>query len=71
MTFVYITRPGFFIRTTNINIQKIDYLFLKTYKIAITKFLLQNRLKIFDSLKKLFICQQQHKYGLKKAFFLF
>lgn len=50
----YIIKLGFVIVKISINNQKIDDLFLITYRIAIARFLLQNKIKKFDSLRKHF-----------------
>lgn len=44
MTLVYATKLGLETMTTDVGAQKIDYLLLKTYGMAITGLLLQDRL---------------------------
>lgn len=40
MIFAYTAKPNFVLKTINVNSPKIDSLSLKTYKIALTRFLL-------------------------------
>lgn len=50
----YIIKLGFVIVKISINNQKFDDLFLITYGIAIARFILQNMIKKFDSLREYF-----------------
>lgn len=55
MTLVYIEKLNFIIRKTNVNTQKIDCSTLITYGIAITGFLLQNKLEKVEFFKNIFL----------------
>lgn len=72
ITFIYTTKLGFVTKTTNISTPKIDSLLQKTYKMALARLLLQNKLeKVWFFEKKNLLANISVEMILKRFFLFF
>lgn len=71
MTLVYTVNLGLILRFTNVSAQKIDSLALKTYRMAITRFLIQDKLRQNRFLKKTFLLAETNIKVVLEMLFLF